>query len=183
MKFARLPLVALAAALALAGCTWDGTRLYGASYPAYATIVARMAAADGPVPVSMSGAPFAPSDVVAAMNAVPNVHKLTFSADAKPGANGYRVALSFDRNATSPCIPDQIGAYPWPKREGSGQVVAALCRHGGLISRTAGLFPQTASASDPKFRNFMSAVVNELMPAFEPDRIGGDGCGRQRPEC
>lgn len=179
----RLSFAILAATLALAGCVNNGTRLYGASYPAYATVVPRLAAADGPVPVSMSGAPFAPSDVVAAMNAVPNVHRLVFATDGKPGTNGYRIALSFDRNATSPCIPDQIGAYPWPKRAGSGQVVAALCRHGGLISRTAGIFPETPSASDPKFRKFMSDVVTELMPVVDPDQIGGNGCGRPRPEC
>ncbi|MBL8832887.1 MAG: hypothetical protein JNL71_10900 [Rhodospirillales bacterium] len=177
----RLSLAALV--LALAGCATDGARLYGSSYPSYAPSVAQTAAGDGPLPVSMTGAPFAPSEVVAAMNALPNVHRLVFAADARPGPNGYRIALSFDANTPSPCGPGQAVGYPWPKHAGSGQVVAALCRHGGTISRTAGLFPETASASDPKFRRFMSAVVEQLMPPFETDRIGGDGCARPRPEC
>lgn len=182
-RSARLCFATLALSFAVTGCAADGGRLYGASYPAYAPSVARTAAADGPVPVSISGAPFAPSDVVAAMNAVPNVHQLVFASDARSGTHGYRVALSFDANTPSPCLSGQAGAYPWPKREGRGQVVAAFCRFGVLVSRTAGVFPETSTASDPTFRKFMSAVVSELLPPFETDRLGGEGCGRPRPEC
>ncbi len=120
----------LAVSLALAGCATDGSRLYGSSYSAYAPSVARTAAADGPVPVSMSGAPFAPSDVVAAMNALPNVHRLVFAADTRPGTHGYRIALSFDANTPSPCLSDRAAAYPWPKRDGGGQGERTTNREG-----------------------------------------------------
>ncbi len=167
----------VAAALTLSACSGDGSLIFGTSYLSYSTTVPRVAASEGPVPVAVSdGAPMAPAAVVAAMNALPNLYKLKFSADAKPGASGYRIALSFDKNVTNPCLSDQTGAYPWPQTQGNGHVVAGFCRFGGLISRTAGVFPQPQAPNDPRFEKFLSAIVNELLPHLEPDRIGG--CSR-----
>ncbi len=183
MKTSFAAAVSLAAGLVLSGCTADRALLYGTSYSSYTPSVSRTAKADGPVPVAVSGAPFAPSEIVAAMNALPNLFQIEFATDGKPGPNGYRVALTFDANVTNPCLTEQIGAYPWPGRNGTGHIVAAFCRYGGLLSRTTGEFPQPASPADPKFQRFMSAVVNELLPFMEPDRIGGGGCGRPVSQC
>jgi hypothetical protein len=183
MKYPVAASLLLVVGLAMAGCSSDYPILYGSSYPSYSPAVPRTAKADGPVPVAISGAPFAPSEIVAALNARPNMFQIQFAPDGKPGPNGYRIALTFDANVTNPCLAEQIGAYPWPSRQGTGHIVAAFCRYGGLLSRTTGEFPQPASSTDPKFQQFLSAVVNEILPFTEPDRIGGSGCGKPADKC
>ncbi|MBI1244017.1 MAG: hypothetical protein GC202_03345 [Alphaproteobacteria bacterium] len=183
MKYRAAFLGAISACLAVAGCSPENTLLYGTYYMSYSPNVPRIAQKDGPVPVAMTGAPFAPSEIVAAMNAQKNIYQMEFATDGKPGPNGYRVALVFDSNVTNPCLSDQTGSYAWPKEQGTVHVAAAFCRYGGMISRTTGRFPQPASPNDPAFRQFMSDVMTELLPILEPDRIGGNGCGRPINSC
>ena len=168
-----------AAAGALAGC---GGQVGFASYPSYQVDVPRLAVLDGPVPVALTGAPLPAADLVAAMNAEPNVYGMVFATDRAPGKFGYRIALDFSRNTANPCLDSTASAYPAVPAGDSVPVVAAFCRYGAVLSQTSGLLPRAASAGDPEVRKFMKTLVAVLLPTQVPGGFESNQC-RNPPNC
>jgi hypothetical protein len=183
MNFARFrTLAAPLLALALAGCAADASRTYGSSYPSYDPTLPRQVRAAGPLPVTLDGSPFPAAEIVAALNATPNMYDLIFVPDATPAQAGYRITLNFTANTSSPCNSASASSMPFDAGPSTIGVVAAFCRSGGLLSRTTGMAPRPARADDPAFRRFMSDLIVELMPAYKPYGVENGDCPN-RPNC
>jgi hypothetical protein len=132
--------------------------------------------------VALVGSPFADADILAALNAEPNVHGLAFGPAAGPARPGYRIAFNFTTNVSNPCNTDASDTTPLDAGTSAIRVVAGFCRSGSLLSRTNGTVPRPARADDVEFRRFMSALVVELMPAFKPWGVENGECP-DRPNC
>ena len=102
IRIPHLPFAILAATLALPGCSTSGSSFVGTYYGAYQQGDGRTVASEGPMPVTLTGAPFPDADVVAALNAISNIYQIKFTTDQKPGRSGYRLALNFGTNQPIP---------------------------------------------------------------------------------
>jgi len=174
IKIPKLPLAALAAALALTACDPSRSSFVGTYYGSYQQGQGRTVASEGPMPVTLTGSPFSDTDVVAALNAIPNIYQIKFTTDQKPGSSGFRLALNFGTNQPNSCAPNSTTSVPFPA--GPIGISAGFCRFGGEISRTTGRTPVPARADSPEFQTFLSNLVLELLPPFQPNRVDSGSC-------
>jgi hypothetical protein len=182
MNRSAILVCATALAFALVGCAPNAGRTFGSSYPSYDPLLPLQARASGPMQVSLVGSPFADADMLAALNAGPNMHGLTFGPVAGPARPGYGIAFNFTTNVSNPCNNDGSETTPLDAGTSAIRVVAAFCRSGSLLSRTNGMAPRPIRADDLEFRRFMSALVIELMPASKPWGVENGDCP-DRPNC
>ncbi len=176
IRIPNLPLAALAAALVLSGCVTANSTFVGTYYPSYQVGVGTLAAGDGPVPVTVTGAPISNAAIVAALNALPNRDKIQFTTDQKTGRSGYRLALNFGMNQPNSCAPNTTAALPFPDEPGNLRLSAAFCRFGGELSRTTGRTPVPTRPDSPEFQLFMRSLLAELLPPFQPNPNDSGSC-------
>jgi len=177
-----LRLAAPLATLLLGGCLANASYLTGSERSAYSVSAVQLAKSEGPLPVAMTGEPFPPAEIVAALNALPNVHRVEFATDRPRGPMGYAVAFDFATYAVNPCAPAASGSPPADIPAGRLRVAAAFCRNGSAISQTVGHAPRPVRSDDPDFRRFLRSLVSELLPAFDMQTQDSDGCGTL-PNC
>ncbi len=175
IRIPKLPLAALAVALTLSACDSSRSSFVGSYYASYHIGVGRTVASEGPTPVTLTGSPFPDADVVAAMNALPNIYGIKFTTDQKPGRSGYRIALNFGTNQPNSCTPNTTTSVPFPT--GPLALSAGFCRYGGELTRTTGRTPLPARADSPEFQIFLRNLILELLPPYQPYPTDSSSCG------
>ena len=177
-----LRIAAPLSALLLGGCLANASYLTGSDHTTYLVSAVQLAKSQGPLPVATIGEPFPPAEIVSALNALPNVHRVEFATDRPRGSMGYGVVLDFATDAINPCAPSTSGSPPADIPAGRLRVAAAFCRNGSVISRTVGHAPRPVRSDDPDFRRFLRNLLTELLPAIDIQSHHSDGCG-SLPNC
>lgn len=167
-------IVPLGLALLTAACSAD--RVYNTDYStAYSITELSSAAANGPVPVVVSGNPFnLPPERV--NNAVAASIPTSFASNLRfapaPPANPKavnRVVFAFGksggrRDELCGLLPSAI---PTPMPDGI-QVTAAFCRGPTALSSAVGTTPMMMAPEDPAFRDLISNLSLSLFPVRNP---------------
>jgi hypothetical protein len=168
--------LALAAALAVGGCSNSGFT-YGSYYDSrYDYTHVNLAASDGPVPVQIKGNPlpvppaqFA-DGLLAAMQEKNFPPRLRFTTAApEKRSYDYRVVMAFgdppvgyNDLCKTPDVPIA------PAAQGRVDAKAFFCYGDLILTYASGSLSGVTSPQDPRFERFITQVVLELFPIYDP---------------
>ena len=143
---------------------------------AYSPTDVGLAQSDGVTPVVVYGNPFADdrdgAGIVAAMQGRNPGPPLKFTNQQVQTRHGYRVVLAFGEivNGWNYCGSDAPPNIVQPS--GRTQIIAAWCLGPKQRAQTTASTGALQSPRDPQFRYVMAAILGELIPERDPNRLG-----------
>lgn len=177
-------LVPAVMALALAGCT-GATRVYNVEVtPSYTLAEFGYGAGRRDLRTTVRGDPFAMGEerfAAAVVDALqnhqprpqPTHYTLAPGPDARPA---YRAVFVFDGPpATGRAICMDPPALPRVASEPDRvRVLAAFCRHAGVLTRVTGAVDGAQGVDDPRFQALLNQLVAQLFPLVDPQQRDDD---------